>query len=122
MPLHHENDPQRLIKLFLKKAHSIFMDCTASLHPLKSHRMTGGERDTIKTFPSGCYFFLKNKHYRRPHLVIISVFNLRAALLSSQLSKVWSCDVIVSAVHICEEQHVCTFIRHTSLFFGVKRL
>lgn len=31
-------------------------------------------------FPSECYFFLTNKHYRRSHLVIISVSNLRAAL------------------------------------------
>lgn len=31
-------------------------------------------------FPSECYFFLTNKHYRRSHLVIISVANLRAAL------------------------------------------
>lgn len=40
-------DP-RLLSCFW--THSIFLDSTASLHPLKSHRMTGGGRDAIKSF------------------------------------------------------------------------
>lgn len=55
------------------------MDGTASVHPLKSHSVMVGGRDAIKSFHQ-CYFFLTNKHYRRSHLVIISVANLRAAL------------------------------------------
>lgn len=100
-----------LIKLFLNSQH-----ISGSHSFSSSSKITqddGRRARRYQKFPSECYFFLTNKHYRRSHLVIISVSNLRAALCprSLRLCQIWSCDFTVPAIHnMCRDQHVCAFI------------
>lgn len=103
------------------------MDGTASLHPLKSHRMMGGGRDAIKSFHQSV---ISSWQISTIAALTLSLFQfliseLHFVLTASvcQFPKSGHVIFIVSGIHnICKDQYVCMFMRQTFFFWCRKIL